>query len=318
MAIQSNPFLSIVIPTYNRDKYLDHCLDYLIPLVIKCNVKIIVFDNASTDSTYSIVKSKEKQYPLIEYNCNEVNYGAEINFEKGLKSAKTEYIWLLGDSYRIPDKGIDYILNLISVSQVKYDAIVFNINDDITIPNQDFTECNKLLMSLGSIMTCLSSLVFSKRLINNADFARYRNTYFPQTGIIFEAIVKDAFCIHWISSMAVSVIKTSIERDRWSSTSVVFEVVCERWVNFIYSLPSCYNLAAKLKCIKNLGVVSGIFSIGHLIKLRAANILNLNIYKKYSYYWPLIVRYPKFIVMILSVMPRFICNYMIVIKKYFF
>lgn len=305
--IQPNPLLSIVIPTYNRADLLDYCLEINIPLARAHNVQLFISDNASTDATEKIVKKWIKEYPLIQYNRNNTNVGPDNNFERALKYPQTDYVWLLGDSYRLPPDGIEYLLRIASDTKHKYDAIIFNLTDRINyVSEQDFADSNTLLCSLGALMTCLSCLVYSKNLIDNADFVRYRNSNFIQTGIIFEFIARQPFRIHWAQSVSVAGIDhCHINKMPWSRTSNVFEIACINWSNFVFSLPVSYELDNKLNCLINFSLVSGIFSFKHLLILRSDNILNYITYKQYSYLLRLTTRHSNLLILLIALLPRF-------------
>lgn len=305
--MQVNPLLSIVIPTYNRADFLDYCLEVHIFLAKAHSIQIFIFDNASTDATKEIVQKRMEEYPLISYHCNETNVGPDANIERALKYPETEYVWLLGDTYQIPSEGIDYVLNLISENHKKYDAIVFNLANKITdIGIQDYTDQNALLCDLGALMTCLSCLVFHKELIEKANFLRYRNSYFAQTGVIFEAIAERSFYIHWIQPLSVSFINHPLLRkDAWHKTPNLFDITCRKWTNFIFSLPVSYELESKFKCLINLGIISLTFTFRGLLYLRSCNILNYKTYKQYSHLFPLLtIKYPKLIILLIALLPR--------------
>jgi len=302
--MQANPLLSIVIPTYNRADFLDRCLKVHIPLAKKYNIQIFISDNASTDNTKEIVQKWMKEYPLISYHCNETNIGPDENFERALKYPQTEYVWLLGDTYQIPSEGIDYVLNLISKSHKKYDVIVVNVAKRVSgIPEQDYSDQNQLLSDLGWHMTCLSSLIYNSGLIAHANFERYRNTNFIQLGIIFEHIAGKDFLIHWVDSVSVQGLSiTSLLKKSWQDQA--FEIWTRRWPNVIFSLPSTYTPEIKLKCIKDHREKSRLFEIKHLVYLRIINILNYKTYKQYSCLFPLTIKYPKLIILLIALLPR--------------
>lgn len=54
--IMSNPLVSVVIPTYNREKTIKRCIDSVLNSTYR-NIEIIVVDDGSTDSTQAIVDS---------------------------------------------------------------------------------------------------------------------------------------------------------------------------------------------------------------------------------------------------------------------
>jgi len=301
------PFLSIVIPTYNRAAFLDHSFEAHVPLARLHNIQIFVSDNASTDNTKEVVDKWKNEYPLISYYCNETNLGPDDNFERALKYPDTEYVWLLGDTYRIPDGGIEYILDIVK-GKKKYSAIVFNLGGFIKIDaigSKDYTDQNALLGDLGALMTCLSCLVYCRKLIENANFSRYRHSYFIQAGIIFEAIASRPFAVHWVQSLSInSLTHPSLIKSNWSYTNDVLDIACKRWSNFIFSLPVSYDPEIKLNCIMAFGKISRLFLFKGLLNLRRLNLLNLRAYKQYSRFFSLTVDYPKTIVFAVSMMPR--------------
>lgn len=314
--MQANTHLSIVIPTYNRAEILDYCLEVHIPLVRAHNIQLFISDNASTDTTAAVVKKRIKEYPLIQYHRNETNVGPDANFELALKCPKTQYVWLLGDSHQIPSDGIEYILGLITANNEKYDVIVFNAARRVfDIPQQNYSDQNKLLSDLGWHMTCMSCLVYSLQLIATANFRRYHGTYFIHLGIIFEAISNNKFIVHWGQDKSIqSITLKNVLKYSWQDQT--FDIWVKKWGNFIFSLPPSYDLDIKLKCIKDHGIKSGLFTLKRLLSLRSFNILNYKIYKKYSHLFPLTIKLPIFVILIIALVPHGILRALKAIKRF--
>lgn len=84
--------ISIIIPTYNRQKMLKDAIDSILQQ-IDCPYDIIVIDDCSSDNTYELVKS----YPSITYIRNTCNKGPGYNRKRGFKLAKGEYIIFMDD-----------------------------------------------------------------------------------------------------------------------------------------------------------------------------------------------------------------------------
>ena len=57
--------IDILIPIYNGEKYIEKCLDSLINQTYK-DLRIIVADDGSTDSTASILKTYSSNHKNIE------------------------------------------------------------------------------------------------------------------------------------------------------------------------------------------------------------------------------------------------------------
>lgn len=61
----NNPLVSIIVPTYNGEKYISRCLDSLVNQTYK-NIEIIVVDDGSSDNTPNILKEYSKKYSNIK------------------------------------------------------------------------------------------------------------------------------------------------------------------------------------------------------------------------------------------------------------
>lgn len=316
--MNKNTLLSIVIPTYNRAEFLDYSLEVHIPICREFNVQIFISDNASTDNTENVVKKWIKEYQHLHYNKNETNIGPDGNFEKALKLTDTDYIWLLSDTYQIPSNGINYLLSIINDSNDRFDTIVFNLDDKINIPTKEYQNQNELLNNLGAVMTCAAINIYNKKIIEKANFFRFYDSSFIQTGIIFESIANRNFNIHWSKEYSItSILHPTIQKINWSSTIKAFEIGCEDWTNFVMSLPASYMLENKMKCIMDLGKVSGLFSFKNLLILRMKNILNLTTFFRYQYLFTLTIDYPKFYILFLTIIPKSAIKWVyIFFKKY--
>jgi glycosyltransferase involved in cell wall biosynthesis len=84
--------VSIIIPVYNSEKYLERCLDSLISQTID-DIEIILIDDKSTDKSYNIMKKyQEKEPRKIKLIKNPENMGPGAARNLGLSIATGEYI----------------------------------------------------------------------------------------------------------------------------------------------------------------------------------------------------------------------------------
>jgi glycosyltransferase involved in cell wall biosynthesis len=84
------PKVSIVIPVYNEEKYLNKCLDSVINQTLR-NIEIICVNDGSTDSSLEILKEYERSDERMKI-LNQRNLGAGIGRNKGLEVAQGRYI----------------------------------------------------------------------------------------------------------------------------------------------------------------------------------------------------------------------------------
>ena len=93
--------VSVIIPVYNVEPYLEKCLDSLINQTLK-DIEIICINDCSTDNSLNILeqfKNKDERIKLI--NLKE-NKGAAAARNEGLKIAKGEYLGFVD-----PDDYVD-------------------------------------------------------------------------------------------------------------------------------------------------------------------------------------------------------------------
>lgn len=98
--------LSIVIPTYNMEKYLDKCLTSLIvdDANLMHQLEIIVVIDGAKDRSSEIAHGYQERYPetFVVIDKENGNYGSCVN--RGLKEANGKYIKILDadDSFDTP------------------------------------------------------------------------------------------------------------------------------------------------------------------------------------------------------------------------
>lgn len=88
------PKVSVIIPTYNRDKYLEKAIRSVLKQTYK-NYELIVVDDGSTDKTKKIVKKYVKKYPKKVRYIYQDNRGPSAARNTGILNAKGKYITFL-------------------------------------------------------------------------------------------------------------------------------------------------------------------------------------------------------------------------------
>lgn len=96
--------VSVIIPTYNRAKFLPRAIESALSQIYE-NIEIIIVDDCSPDDTESIVKAYQKKHKNIFYYKNKENAWPCFSRNRGIAQAKWEYINFLDDDDSIrPDK----------------------------------------------------------------------------------------------------------------------------------------------------------------------------------------------------------------------
>lgn len=96
-----NPKISILIITYNHEKYIEECLDSIINQKLEYDYEIIIGEDNSPDKSREILKKYERKYPnIITCIYRDENIGACNNLYDILVKARGEYILIIeGDDY---------------------------------------------------------------------------------------------------------------------------------------------------------------------------------------------------------------------------
>lgn len=127
--------LTIIVPTYNMELYLDKCLASLIPQNEERDVEVIVVNDGSTDSSLSIAHKYKEEYPdiFIVIDKENGNYGSCIN--TALPLARGKYVKILdADDYFDNEKFHLYIefLRNVDVDIIVNDFLIVNSSGIVT------------------------------------------------------------------------------------------------------------------------------------------------------------------------------------------
>src|SRR5690606_29755189 len=87
------PSVSVIVPFYNHEKFIEERLDSILAQPIK-DIEIIALDDCSTDNTVAKVRPylQDRRVTLIE---NETNSGSPFKqWEKGIRLAEGDVVWI--------------------------------------------------------------------------------------------------------------------------------------------------------------------------------------------------------------------------------
>lgn len=87
---KQKPRLSIGLPVFNGENYLEAALDSILGQTYS-DFELIISDNDSTDRTEEICRAYAARDPRIRYYRNEVNIGGGRNFNRVFELARAEY-----------------------------------------------------------------------------------------------------------------------------------------------------------------------------------------------------------------------------------
>lgn len=162
----NNKILTIIIPTYNMEDYLDKTLRSLIIEPQKMEqLEIIVVNDGSQDKSSEIAHQYQYLYPntIKVIDKENGNYGSCIN--KGLLEAKGKYIKILDADDSFDNKNFSNYMNIIS-----------NLNVDIILNDVQLTTPQNKILKLWSLTVpkLIEYNFFSKNIFPEMHMVAYK------------------------------------------------------------------------------------------------------------------------------------------------
>lgn len=112
-AMGTDKILTIVIPTYNMEKYLRYCLDSLCCSSCLGALEILVINDGSKDSSSAIAHEYEQKYSVAfrVIDKKNGNYGSCVN--RGLSEATGKYIKILDADDSFDTSNLERFVNFL-------------------------------------------------------------------------------------------------------------------------------------------------------------------------------------------------------------
>ena len=142
---KNRPKISLFIPTYNKENFIDRCLESIQNQTLK-DIEIIFVNDKSNDSTLEKLIEISKRDKRIKIVNNARNHGLLYSRAMGILSSSGEYIMNIdADDELESGDSLEYIYNKAFYS--KADIINFNIlnngNKNIVKKCTEFNEIQK-------------------------------------------------------------------------------------------------------------------------------------------------------------------------------
>lgn len=127
------PIVSIIIPIYNAEKTLEHCIVSCLRQSLS-SFEILLIDDGSTDQSFAIAKHFQTQFPQYIRLFHQPNSGPSRARNIGLSNARGKYIGFLDADDRV-DR--DMFLRLVLTAESDHaDLVVCGRYDIIQEPNK--------------------------------------------------------------------------------------------------------------------------------------------------------------------------------------
>lgn len=183
--------ISVIIPVFNREKYISECLDSVINSSVFSSCEVIVTDDGSTDKSVEIIEQYANKYEnIVLYTFS--HSGVSKSRNEGMKRATGKYIYFLdSDDFVEPD----YIEKLYKEAEEKNCDIVF-AGYSVYEGNGSASPVERPHLSLNKVMSGCEYM--ERRMdfedwlnqpwcaIYRKDFLLENSLFFPENILVYE------------------------------------------------------------------------------------------------------------------------------------
>ena len=114
------PKVAIIIPNYNKAKYLPECIDSVLNQTYD-NIEIIIVDDHSTDQSNTIIERYSKNHQNIHHYKFPKNHGVSYTRNYGAKQTEADYlVFLDSDDVYINKDKIKNEVSIINQNKVSF------------------------------------------------------------------------------------------------------------------------------------------------------------------------------------------------------
>jgi glycosyltransferase involved in cell wall biosynthesis len=245
------PFLTIAIPTFNRNEKASKQLAEVLRQVKEgMDVEILVLDNASTvPLSETLAAAGFLGSSIIRIEKNPVNVGLGANISRCFELAAGDWVWLVGDDDRVVDGALDEVLAALHRSGNSVIFHKFAVQRNNSASQRDCrVEDLDTLCRLASDPWFYSNLMFiSTTVIRRQTYAEYMVTAMhwnysvaPHLAVVFAALRDGSHGMVW--SFQLAAIEPMEEGQRWSETRLRMGLQslqeiegCEKQVHALFS-----------------------------------------------------------------------------------
>lgn len=187
------PLVSVIVPCYNHEKYVEICIDSIFRQTYK-NIEVIVVDDCSKDSSVEVIKRLKHKYDF-KFIEHDENVGVVKSLNSAIRLCSGSYVVLLASDDVLMDDSIecrlDFLIKNSSYLAVFADAEGIDENGATRYPSiiEDYYKvkhkgliCQDSLTRNLILNWCIPGPVFMCRreAYNNDNFGvgEYNESYF--------------------------------------------------------------------------------------------------------------------------------------------
>lgn len=160
------PKVSVIVPVYNVEKYLNKCIDSLINQSLK-DIEIIIVNDSSPDNCQAIIDTYQKNYPNLIKSFIKENGGQGSARNYGLDYASGEYISFVDSDDWLDLDMLEKMYNL--AIKDNSDIVICDMMDYYEDGSKKFFNCTQY-DSVYKVTPSACNKIFKREIINNIRF----------------------------------------------------------------------------------------------------------------------------------------------------
>lgn len=123
----SQPLLSIIIPVYNVENYIEECLNSILKQDFH-DMEIICINDGSTDNSLSILHKLQLKDSRIKIITQE-NRGLARVRNRGMEASQGRYLWFIDGDDFIAEDCLTLLTEKITTDQNQFDMVQMNVKN---------------------------------------------------------------------------------------------------------------------------------------------------------------------------------------------
>jgi len=148
--------LSVVLPVYNVEKYISHCLDSLLSQSFQGSLQIVLVEDKSPDNSLAICREYAEKYDNITLIEHAENGGSSVARNSGLEQVQGKYFVFVDPDDIVPETALETLYKAIEESGadiVKGNNTSFKANQSPKLVNYSVKETEEYIE--GECLTVL-------------------------------------------------------------------------------------------------------------------------------------------------------------------
>ncbi|MDE6698100.1 MAG: glycosyltransferase [Lachnospiraceae bacterium] len=206
--IKQDEMVSVIIPVYNTEKYIEKCITSIINQTYR-NLEVIAVDNSSRDSSVRRIKKLSEQDDRIRLIKNEKTHGVGYSRNVGLDNARGKYIWFVdSDDYaesnfleKMVEKIRSYDVNIVQCCYKTFNDFgnytdTLPYNEDKLYTGRELCKIMSQFIGLCGPNVMLWNKLYKKEVFNDKRF--YENVGYEDMHITYKILYEEKNVL-WIS-----------------------------------------------------------------------------------------------------------------------